>query len=129
MLAQDRARASNISDLAAGNLQTITSEMVGQASAMGAPAARAILGETIELLSTWLGNVIDLLEPDVVVIGGGVASALKPFFPQMQAGLPGFCVNSRGCEIPVLPARYGEDAGIAGGGALGSRVPAGMQVS
>jgi predicted NBD/HSP70 family sugar kinase len=78
--------------------------------------ARAVLLQTIELLSTWLGNVIDLLEPDVVVIGGGVASTLRPFFVEMQAGLSRFCVNSRGCEISLLPASYGEDTRVAGGG-------------
>jgi glucokinase len=100
-----------------------------KASVMGDAGAHAILAETIELLSVWLGNIVDLLEPDIVVIGGGVASMLKPFFADMQAGLSRFCVNSRCSEIPVLPACHGEDAGIAGGAALCSRAQLSAQLS
>jgi len=125
-LAQETSHASTIWDLANGCPEAITSEMVGQANLLGDAAARSILLETIELLSVWLGNVVDLLEPDIVVIGGGVASMLKPFFPDMQAGLSRFCVNSRCGEIPLLPACYGEDAGVAGGAALCSCVQLGF---
>jgi len=65
-----------------------------------------------------LGNIIDLLDPDVMVIGGGVAGMLKPFFPGMQREIPGWCVNPGASEIPLLMAHYGADAGIAGGAAL-----------
>jgi len=43
---------------------------------------------------------------------------LKPFLGQIRDRLPGCCVNQRCQEIPLLSARYGEDAGIAGGAAL-----------
>lgn len=128
-LAQETPPTSAIWDLAGGSLDAVTSEIVGQANAMGDSSAHSILLETIELLSAWLGNIVDLLEPDIVVIGGGVASTLNPFFADMQAGLPRFCVNSRSCEIPVLPACYGENAGVAGGAALCSQVQLGAQVS
>jgi len=111
-------RRSCILDLAAGDLDQIRSEMVGQAHAAGDPLASEVLQETVELLSFWLGNIVDLLEPDVVIAGGGVSSMLKPFFPEIQTRLRTVCVNQRCHEIPLVPARYGEDAGIAGGAAL-----------
>jgi glucokinase len=46
---------------------------------------REILVETVELLTVWLGNVVDLLDPDVIIIGGGVALMLSPFFQDLQA--------------------------------------------
>lgn len=72
----------------------------------------------MELLSFWFGNIVDLLEPDVMIVGGGVASMLKPFLGEIRDRLPGCCVNQRCKEIPLVSARYGEDAGIAGGAAL-----------
>jgi glucokinase len=114
----ETGRASSLLDLAAGKLESFTSEMVGQAAAAGDQAANEVLQETVELLSIWFGNIVDLLEPDVMIVGGGVASMLKPFFDEIRNRLPGCCVNQRCQEIPLVSARYGEDAGVAGGAAL-----------
>ncbi len=96
--------------------------MVGSAYADGDPTAKAILLETIDFLSVWIGNTIDLLEPDVIIIGGGAATMLGPLFDEIRGRLPGYCINSRCQEIPILKARYGADAGIAGGAALCSNL-------
>ena len=111
-------RRSPVLELAGGDVEAITSETIGQAYKAGDPLATEVLRETIVFLSHWLGNIVDLLEPDVMVIGGGVASMLSPFLDEIKNQLPGCCVNSRCQEIPLVIARYGADAGIAGGGAL-----------
>ena len=41
-----------------------------------------------------------------------------PFLGEIRDLLPGCSVNQRCQEIPLLPAVYGGDAGIAGGAAL-----------
>jgi glucokinase len=117
-LGSDTSRYSAILELAEGNVAAVTSELVGQAYAAGDPLAREILLETVELLTPWLGNIVDLLDPDVLVMGGGVAAMLKPFFDDIKSRLPQWCVNPRASEIPLLMAHYGADAGIAGGAAL-----------
>jgi len=114
----ESGRPSSLRDLAGGELSAITSEMVGQANASGDPLAAEVLEETIDMLAFWLGDVVDLLEPDVIIIGGGVATMLRPFFEEIQRRLPRCSVNPRCVEIPMVPAQYGEDAGIAGGAAL-----------
>ncbi len=114
----ESGRSSSLMDLAGGKPERVTSEMVGKANAAGDPVAGEVLRETVELLSFWLGNIVDLLEPDVMIMGGGVSSMLKAFLPEIKDRLPDCCVN-QGCrEIPLVSARYGEDAGIAGGAAL-----------
>jgi glucokinase len=111
---------STLPDLAGGDINAITSEMVGRAHAAGDRVATEVLAETVELLTLWLGNIVDLLEPDVVILGGGVASMLQPFFEEIHKRLPDCCINSRCQEIPLLAAAYGEEAGVAGGAALTS---------
>ena len=110
--------SSRILELSKGDVTAVTSEMVGQAYAAGDSLAREVLQETVEILTPWIGNIIDLLDPDVVVMGGGVAAMLKPFFPEIKNGLPRWCVNPSASEIPLVMAHYGADAGIAGGAAL-----------
>src|SRR6202451_104324 len=109
---------SSLLDLAQGKLDNVTSELVGKAYLAGDIAAREVLQQTSELLAIWLGNIVDLLDPDVIVMGGGVAAMLQPFFAEIKRLLPRWCVNPRASEIPLLMAHYGPDAGIAGGAAL-----------
>jgi glucokinase len=111
-------RSSSILELAGGHLDCITTQMVGKAYIAGDPLAREVLQETAMFLTVWLGNIVGLLEPDVMIIGGGAASMLQPFFGEIRDRLPGWCVNSHCQEIPLVTAHYGADAGIAGGAAL-----------
>jgi glucokinase len=69
-------------------------------------------------VSVWLGNIVDLLEPDVMIVGGGVGSMLEPFPDEIHDRLPHYYINSRCLEIPLVPARYGTDTGIIGAAAL-----------
>lgn len=109
---------SSMLALAKGNIEAVTSEMVGQAYEAGDPVAKEILQETVEAVSLWLSNIVDLLEPDVMILGGGVAAMLNAFFDEIHKRIQEFSINSRAGEIPLLQARYGTDAGIAGGAAL-----------
>ena len=113
-----KSSRSAILDLAKGDAAAITSEMVGQAYTGGDSLAAEILKETVDALAPWLGNIVDLLDPDVIVMGGGVAAMLMPFFDDIKNRLPEWCVNPRASEIPLVMAQYGPDAGIAGGAAL-----------
>jgi glucokinase len=119
-LSSEPSRHSAILDLAKGDVASVTSELVGQAFVQGDPSARELLLETTELLTVWLGNIVDLLDPDIIVIGGGVAAMLKPFFDEIKRRLPAWCVNPRASDIALVMAHYGAVAGIAGGAALGS---------
>jgi glucokinase len=80
--------------------------------------ATEVLLETAHLLAVWLGNIVDLLEPEVIILGGGVCDLLLPFLDRVRAALPRWSINQRCHEIPILQAHYGVDAGIAGGAAL-----------
>jgi glucokinase len=111
-------KSSMILDLAHGCPDQITSEMIGKAYAAGDLLAKEVLQETAQLLTIWLGNMIDLLDPDVLIIGGGAGAMLRPFFDEIRDNLPKWCVNTHCQEVPLVPAHYGADAGIAGGAAL-----------
>jgi glucokinase len=63
----------------AGSLEKVQAEHVGEACRMGDRLAEAILRQTADLLVVWLGNMIDLLEPDAIVLGGGVTELIGPF--------------------------------------------------
>ena len=102
----------------AGSIAQVQTEHVGAAFREGDAVAREVLTETAFLLTVWLGNIVDLLEPDVIVVGGGVAELMSSFFAAISDDLPRWCLNQRAGETPLVLARYGADAGIAGAAAL-----------
>jgi len=105
-------------EMASGDIQNVSGEMVGRALVLNDFVAREVMRETVVLLSYWLGNIIDLLEPEAIIVGGGVSSLLAPFLDDIRQGWHGACVNPDPMSIPLLLADYGEDAGIAGAAAL-----------
>ena len=111
-------RKSLLLEMAGGDLPMVSSEMVGKAHTAGDPVAKEVMRETLDLLAYWLGNIIDLLEPDIIVIGGGVSSLLAPFLNEIRQRWQGACLNPFPLDIPLVLAHYGEDAGIAGAAAL-----------
>lgn len=101
-----------------GNVNKITAETVVKAWRGNDPLATEVMRETADIFAVWLGNIIDLLEPEVIVIGGGVGAAIQELFPYIQSQAATWSVNSRANEIPLVPAKYGADAGIVGSAAL-----------
>jgi glucokinase len=114
----EATRKSTMLDLALGDPSAITTEIVAQAWRAGDELAQEVLEETSEVITIWLGSVIDLLEPDVIVIGGGVGELVSHWFPQISNWLRDWCINQRCAEIPLKLAKYSADAGIAGAAAL-----------
>lgn len=110
--------SSAMLEIAGGNVDEIRGETVGKAFLTGDRFAKGLILETIEMLAVWLANMIDLLDPEVIVIGGGAATLYQPFYKQLRERIPRVAVNPRAAEVQVISAHYGADSGIAGGAAL-----------
>jgi glucokinase len=104
--------------LANGDVAAITGETVEKAWHSGDRLATEILEETADLIAIWLGNIVDFLEPDVIVMGGGVGTMLSNWYPRISEHLRAWSVNPRAGEVPLVKTRYGADSGIAGAAAL-----------
>ncbi len=117
---QEMAAGANsmMLELAGGDVAAFTGEIVGKAATAGDALVTKILTEATEMLALWLSNIVDLFDPDVIVIGGGAAALYRPFFDKLHERVSHLTVNPRADEVPILAARYGADSGIAGGAAL-----------
>lgn len=76
------------------------------------------LNEIALQLGAWLGSVVSLLDPDIIVIGGGVSKIGEPLFEKLRAIVPGRTVNPYAGELPIVPAKFGAEAGIVGAAAV-----------
>jgi glucokinase len=114
----DAKRGAPLLKAAMGKVEKLQAEHVAIAWRAGDKLATEILTETMDFLVVWLGNIIDLLEPEVIVIGGGIGQLASEWFTYIRAKLPAWCIIKRGVEIPIVLARYVGDSGIAGAAAL-----------
>jgi glucokinase len=96
----------------------LTTQAVFDAFEKRDPFAEQIIREVGELLSIWLGNIVDLLEPDAIIIGGGVGARMANTLNEIAAGIPRWTINPFAHEIPLLRASYGMHSGLAGAAAL-----------
>ncbi len=117
-LAEHGAARSKLLELANGDIQSVTAETVGTAALAADPLANEILRETADYLTIWLGNIIDLLEPEVIVIGGGLGQLMREFVGYIREGLRTWAINPRRDQIPIRSALYGAESGLVGSAAL-----------
>jgi glucokinase len=117
-LSRTSAKHSNIRGFEETGKAGITAEVVAKAAAAGNVLAGEILDEAADHFAIWLGGIIDLLEPDVIVVGGGVGGLMTSMLPRIQSKLKVWAVNPRQQQIPVVNAFYGSESGLVGAAAL-----------
>jgi glucokinase len=72
-----RRGSSKLTALAGGDPDAITSELVFEAARLDDRIARAIVSEACEALAALLGTIVSVLDPEVLVVTGGVAGSLE----------------------------------------------------
>ena len=85
---------------------------IAQAAQGGDAAAEAALGRYEQRLARALAPVINLLDPDLIVLGGG-ASNLQRLYETVPRLLPDW-VFSDEVDTPVVPAKHGDSSGVRG---------------
>lgn len=93
-------------------------ESLAQAAAAGDEVAQGVWDEVAVLLGTALTSIVYLLNPDAIVIGGGVAHAGDVLFAPLKERMRSMLSFEFYEALRILPAEFGNTAGIIGGAAL-----------
>jgi glucokinase len=118
-LEQEHTKPSLLRKLTGGHLSRITPKMIEDAARAGDPVAKSIISETGFYLGVWLAGMITLLDPEAIVIGGGVARIGKPLFAKIRETIPAYTINYRFArETPLLPAKLQKNVGVFGAASL-----------
>jgi glucokinase len=100
------------------SLEQCTPLALGEAARAGDPVARQLWNQTGTEIGVALANVVWLLNPDSIVIGGGVARAGDLLFDPIKRTIRGFTMDTFYENLKVVPALLGNDAGIIGAAAV-----------
>ncbi len=91
-----------------------TSEQLLSALQAGDPKASAIWLKSVQALGAAIASLINVLDPELVLIGGGIADANENLFAPLQLMLDRFEWRPGGAKVRVMKAALGSNAGAAG---------------
>jgi len=111
-------RKTLLIDLVDGDQSAITPQVITEACRQGDQAALEVYEQVAFYLGIALCNCIVLTDPDIIVIGGGIAAAGEFIFEPLKRTVAARSPISGYDVSKIVPATFGNDAGIHGAGAL-----------
>ena len=102
-----------------GDLSAINAKHVIDLAKAGDPDCAAIFDRYVEHLAIGLVNIINLYDPEVIVLGGGVSHAGQFLLDAVRAKLPSLVFYKGMPYARVELAKLTNDAGIIGAAMLG----------
>lgn len=113
-----QGRQSHIADLVQGKLETISAETVGAAAKESDPLALELFAKAGYYLGLGLAIYINLNNPEVIIIGGGVAAVGELLLESVRATVQRYALPLSARMARIAPAMLGEDVGAIGAAAL-----------
>lgn len=90
-----------------------------EAARGGDARSTATLNNYIDQLARGLAGVINVLDPDVIVLGGGMSN-IDEIYARLPQRLPAWVFGGE-CDTPVLKAVHGDSSGVRGAAWLGAQ--------
>ena len=102
-----------------GSVENIDAKIVYQAAEKGDEMACQIMDETCQTLGAAISNMVALLHPERVVIGGGVSLMGTIFWNTLQAEFKSRVMPIFAPQVELVPAKLKEDVVVIGALCLG----------
>ena len=118
--AMEKAPDSLLWQLCAGEPERVNGRLIFDARDAGDPCAAAVVERYLDYVAAGAANLVNLLEPDALIIGGGISAQgekiLEPIRRRIRelAYIPAMADRCR-----IAAAQLGNDAGIIGAAFLG----------
>lgn len=117
--AAHRQPDSTLAQMAEGQWQNVTGKLVSKAAAAGDPIAIHLVEEVGRRLGEGIAGLVNAVDPDLVVVGGGVADVgdllLDPARRRFEETVEAPQHRPR---VPIVRAALGNDAGAIGAAGL-----------
>ncbi len=105
--------------MAGGDPQKINAKIVIDAAKEGDPAAKQVFGHYVEYLAMAINNVTAFLDPEMIVLGGGVSRAGQFLLDAVEGVRPRYLQYKTLPSPRIALAKLGNEAGIIGAALLG----------
>jgi len=112
--ARERLAGGQPSSLSALSPEAVTAREVAAAARAGDPLACAVWDETVAVLGAGVGSIINLFNPRLVILGGGVTAVGDQLIEPVRRIALERAFSSMAAEADVVIAELGTDIGIVG---------------
>lgn len=109
-----KGRDTIINNMVEGDLNRLTSKIVYEALEQGDALACEIFEETGRLLGVGIANIVNTLNPEMIVISGGVIQAGEHLFRPTREEVRRRAFEEPTLTAKIVPAQLGGDAGVIG---------------
>jgi len=114
----EKGSASAMLDLAGGAIEAVTAEVVAAAARRNDPLAMEVVADVVTYLAMGVANIVSILNPEVVVVGGGLFEAADIFLEPVRREFKRWAQPLAARSVRIEPSKLGEDAGLYGCGKL-----------
>jgi glucokinase len=108
------SEASLLRDLVGGDLTRVTARVVYEASTRGDPVAREVVRDTARFLGAGIANLLNIFNPDVVVLAGGVTDAGDALFEPLRGEVRRRAFRPAVDACRIVPGALAGSAGVVG---------------
>jgi glucokinase len=105
---------SSLVGIEKGKIDDITAEKVSKAAYDGDSLALEIIARAANYLGTGVVNLVNLLNPEIVVIGGGLSKIGDLLFNPVREAVKERAFELASQIVHIVPAELGDDAGVLG---------------
>ena len=112
--ALEKGESSVLTEMCGGDVTKITAATVYAASAQGDALASDVVRDTARFLGTGVANFLNIFNPDVVVLAGGVAQAGDSLFVPLRAEVRRRAFKPAVDACRIVPGELGGSAGMVG---------------
>lgn len=110
----NEGRTSVIQKWTKGKEEEITALMISEAYDHGDALAIEVMKETATILGFGLANVINLLNPDLIIVGGGMAAAGDKLLNPVRETVNQHALKLSGSKCKIVQGELGSRAGTVG---------------
>jgi len=111
-------RETLINKITGGSIDRVSAEIVAEAAKEGDEFALEIWRETAEYLGIAIANLINVYNPEMVIIGGGVAKAGNFLFEPLKRVVKERALPRAVKIVKIVPSQLKNDASLIGAAAL-----------
>jgi glucokinase len=116
--------AAHVLELSGGKIESISAQAVAEAAAAGDSMAVGIIQETAHWLGRALLTVVRILNPDKIILGGGVALAGTVLLEPVRQTMRDLASSTLSYSTEILVAELEGYSALYGGAALGLELAA-----
>jgi glucokinase len=107
-----------MASLVRGKIDRVTAETVIRATRLGDAVARHILDQVIVYLAMGIANIVSILNPEMIVLGGGLFRAGDLLLPPIKKEFRKWAQPLAARKVRIELSALGENAGLFGAGKL-----------